>query len=314
VINLETDLAGIKLANPVTICSGVLGTGQEYAHLFDVSQVGGIFSKAVTLRACMGNPPPRVWETTSGLLNSIGLQNKGVDRFLKEDLPRLLEHRVPVIVNVAGFSEEEYVEVARRLDDTAGISGIELNISCPNVKEGGIHFGSRPESAFRLVKMVRERFKRPLLVKLSPQVYDIVEMAKAVVEAGADGLSLINTFPGMAVDVETWEPRLGNITGGLSGPAIHPLAVRAVWEVATAMEVPIVAMGGITCWEDAVEMLLVGATAVGVGTAIFANPGAPLEILVGLEEYLARKGLSSPRELMGKLKLARKRNGTWTLR
>ncbi len=237
------------------------------------------------------------------MLNAIGLQNKGLRAFLEEDLPLLARHGVPVIANVAGFSVEEYVEVAAGLDAMAAVSGLELNISCPNVRKGGIHFGSVPEHAGELVAEVRKNCRKPLLVKLSPQLTDIAGMARTVAAAGADGLSLINTFPGMAVDVESWRPRLSNVTGGLSGPAIHPLAVRAVWETARATDLPIVAMGGIGRWQDAVEMALVGATAVAVGTALFSRPQAPLEILHGLEEYLRRKGMDAWESLIGKVKV-----------
>ena len=302
-MKLGTRLAGLELPNPVLVCSGTFGTGDEYGSLLDVSALGGIFSKAVTLEPCSGNPPPRIWETPSGMLNAIGLQNKGLDAFLAEDLPRLLGHGVPVIVNVAGFSEEEYVETASRLDGVAGVSGLELNVSCPNVREGGIHFGLDPEQLGNLVGAVRRACSLPLLVKLSPQVADIGSMGRTAAAAGADGLSLVNTFPGMAVDVESWKPRLANITGGLSGPAVHPLAVRAVWEAARSVDLPIVAMGGISRWEDAVEMFLVGASAVAVGTALFSNPEAPLDILRGIEEYLERKGVGGLRGLIGKVRL-----------
>ncbi len=302
-VDLRVNLAGIELPNPVLMASGVFGTGTEYRELLEVGRLGGIISKAVTLEPCPGNPPPRIWETPCGMLNSIGLQNKGLEAFLEEDLPALLSHGIPIIANVAGFSEEEYLEVARRLDGIGEIRGIELNISCPNVARGGIHFGAEASSVVNLVARVREVYNGVLLVKLSPQVYDIGEIARAAVEGGADALSLVNTFPGMAVDVETWKPRLASVTGGLSGPAIHPLAVRAVWEVAQVVNRPILAMGGISGWEQAVEMLLVGATAVAVGTAIFTDPLTPLGILEGLENYLERMGIASPEELKGKIRL-----------
>ncbi len=302
-MRLTTSLAGLELPNPVLVCSGIFGTGEEYSELMDVAALGGICSKAVTLDPCSGNPPPRIWETPSGMLNAIGLQNKGLDAFVEEDLPRLLGHGVPVIVNVAGFSLEDYVETASRLSGVAGVSGLELNVSCPNVRGGGIHFGLDPKQLGGLVEAVRQSCRLPLLVKLSPQLTDISSMARVVAAAGADGLSLINTFPGMAVDVESWKPRLANVTGGLSGPAIHPLAVRAVWEASRAVDLPIVAMGGISRWEDAVEMFLVGASAVAVGTALFSNPGAPLEILRGIEGYLAEKNIDDLKCLIGKVRL-----------
>jgi dihydroorotate dehydrogenase (NAD+) catalytic subunit len=302
-MNLGTRLAGMDLPNPVLVCSGTFGTGEEYRELMEAGSLGGIFSKAVTLKPCAGNPPPRVWETPSGMLNAIGLQNKGLEAFIAEDLPLLLSHGVPVIANVAGFSVEEYAEAAARLGDTPGISGVELNISCPNVRSGGIHFGSDPRMAGELVREVKGACPVPLLVKLSPQLTDVAGMARVARDAGADGLSLVNTFPGMAVDVESWRPRLANVTGGLSGPAIHPLAVRAVWEAAGAVDIPIVAMGGIARWQDAVEMFLVGASAVAVGTALFSDPRAPLEILRGIEEYLRRKGIGTWEELIGKVRV-----------
>ncbi len=302
-MNLGTRLAGMDLPNPVLVCSGTFGTGDEYRELMEPGKLGGIFSKAVTLKPCAGNPPPRLWETPSGMLNAIGLQNKGLEAFIAEDLPLLLGHGVPVIANVAGFSMEEYVETAGRLGATPGISGLELNISCPNVRSGGIHFGSEPRMAGELVREVKRACPAPLLVKLSPQLTDIAGTARVVRDAGADGLSLVNTFPGMAVDVDSWRPRLANLTGGLSGPAIHPLAVRAVWEVAGAVDIPIVAMGGISRWQDAVEMFLVGASAVAVGTALFSDPLAPLAVLRGIEEYLQRKGITAWQELIGKVKV-----------
>ncbi len=302
-VDLKVNLAGIELPNPVLVASGVFGTGMEYRELVEANRLGGIVSKAVTLKPCPGNPPPRLWETPCGMLNSIGLQNKGLAGFLQEDLPALLDHGVPIIVNVAGFSQEEYLEVALGLEGVEGVSGIELNVSCPNVARGGIHFGGEAQALRDLVQGVREVYSGTLLVKLSPQVYDIGEMARVAVDAGADALSLVNTFPGMAVDVETWKPRLANVTGGLSGPAIHPLAVRAVWEVARVVESPIVAMGGISGWAEAVEMLLVGASAIAVGTAIFTDPAMPLRILEGLRGYLERKGIDSPAELKGKVRL-----------
>ncbi len=300
-MTLATDLAGIRLPTPVLAASGTFGRGTEYAGLTDVEGLGGIISKAVTLRPCAGNPPPRLWETPCGLLNSVGLQNRGVEAFLREDLPELLSWGVPVIVNLAGFSREDYLETARVLRRAEGLSGIELNISCPNVKRGGLQFGAEPRVAAGLVAAVREVIDLPLLVKLSPNVPALGEMAAAVAEAGADGLSLVNTFPAMAVDIRTWRPRLGAVTGGLSGPALRPLAVRAVWEAYKAVDLPILACGGVSSWEDAVEMLLVGARAVAVGTALFREPRTPLMIAQGLKEYLLSKGLANVGQLVGKV-------------
>ncbi len=300
-MDLSVNLAGMELPNPVLAASGTFGCGDEYGGLADASGLGGIISKAVTLRPCAGNPPPRLWETPSGLLNSIGLQNKGVEAFLEEDLPRLLSHGVPVIANLAGFCEEEYIEAARMLEDAAGLSGIELNISCPNVKSGGYHFGADPRTAAELVRRIREAVDLPLLVKLSPRAPDMAGMARAVAEAGADGISLVNTFPGMAVDIESWKPRLGAVTGGLSGPAVRPLAVRAVWEAAGAVDLPVLACGGISGWEDAVEMFLVGARAVALGTVLFSEPRAPELLLKGLRDYLDRRGIERWEDIVGKV-------------
>jgi len=300
---LATELAGIRLASPVLAASGTFGRGTEYAGLVDPAGLGGIISKAITLRPCAGNPPPRLWETPSGMLNSVGLQNGGIEIFLRDDLPELLSWGLPVIANLAGFSMEEYVETARILGEAQSLSGIELNISCPNVKRGGIQFGADPGTAARLVAEVREVTALPLLVKLSPRVSDLGKMAKEVAAAGADGLSLVNTFPAMAVDIETWKPRLGAVTGGLSGPALHPLAVRAVWEVAGSVDLPILACGGVASWEDAVEMFLVGARAVAVGTALFRDPQTPLAIVEGLEAYLHRKGLGHIGQLVGRVSI-----------
>jgi dihydroorotate dehydrogenase (NAD+) catalytic subunit len=300
-VDLSVKLAGMDLPNPVLAASGTFGCGDEYAGLTEAQGLGGIISKAVTLRPCSGNPPPRLWETPSGLLNSIGLQNKGVEAFVSEDLPRLLSHGVPVIANLAGFSQEEYLETAIRLQEAGGLSGVELNISCPNVKSGGYHFGADPRTAAGLVGKVREALRLPLLVKLGPRVADLAGMAKAVADAGADGISVANTFPGMAVDIESWKPRLGAVTGGLSGPAVRPLAVRAVWEVSRAVDLPVLACGGITGWEDAVEMLLVGARAVAVGTALFSEPRTPALILEGLKGYLQRKGIRRWEDIVGRV-------------
>lgn len=297
-VDLGVELSGIALKNPILVCSGTFGNGREYAEWMNLEALGGLITKAVTLKPCAGNPPPRLWETPSGLLNSIGLENRGLEVFLEEDLPWLSRLDLPVWVNVAGFSEEEYVEAAREISRSGMADALELNISCPNVKEGGIQFSSRPREAAGLVSLVREVVDIPLYVKLSPRATDIKGMAMAMEKAGADGLSLINTVPAMAVDVETGRPRLANITGGLSGPAIHPIAVMAVWEVSEVVGIPVIGMGGIWSWRDAVEMIMVGADAVAVGTLNFSNPGAPLEILDGLTGYMARKGVSGVSELV----------------
>lgn len=298
-IDLAVEVAGIRLKNPVLVCSGTFGNGREYAEWMDLRELGGIITKAVTLRPCPGNPPPRLWEVASGLLNSIGLENKGLEAFLAEDLPWLSRLDLPVWVNVAGFALEEYREVGKEVSRSGMASALELNISCPNVKEGGIHFSSRPEDAARVVAAVREVSDIPVFVKLSQRVSDMGGMAARVAEAGADGLSLINSVPAMAVDVETCRPRLANVSGGMSGPAIHPLAVMAVWEARQAVDIPIIGMGGIWSWRDAVELLMVGADAVAVGTLNFVRPGAPLEIRDGILDFMRRKGKTKVRDLVG---------------
>ena len=299
-IEMGIEISGISLRNPLLVCSGTYGNGREYAEWLELPELGGLMTKSVTLSACQGNVPPRLWETPSGLLNSIGLENSGLERFLADDLPWLYRYDLPIWVNVAGFSPEEYVEVAREVSHSGMAAAIELNISCPNVARGGIHFSSDVQDACSLVKMVKRKIDIPLYVKLTPLCADIANMAASLAAAGADGLSLINTFPAMAVDIETARPRLGNVTGGLSGPAIHPIAVRMVWEVAQAVDLPVIGMGGIWSWEDAVEMMMVGADAVAVGTLNFVDPTAPLKILEGMNAFLVDKGMAAAKELVGR--------------
>lgn len=301
--NLAVSIAGIKMKNPVMTAAGTFASGREYAQFVDLQGLGAIVVKAVTYQETKGNPPPRICETPSGILNSIGLQNKGVDYFIKEDLPFLRKLKVPVVVNVAGRSIAEYVGVVRQLNKARGISGLEVNISCPNVKEGGLVFGTDAKLAHQLVYQVRQFSRFPLIVKLSPNVTSITEIAESVVDAGADALSLINTVLGMAIDPQTFRPRLANIVGGLSGPAIRPIAVRMVWEVARAVDVPVIGMGGIMTTEDAVEFFLAGASAVAIGTANFINPLATMEIIRGLEKFLEEKGMGSIKELVGKVRI-----------
>jgi len=303
-IDVAVELSGIHLKNPVLVCSGTFGNGREYSEWMDLQGLGGFITKSVTLKPQVGNPPPRLWEVPYGLLNSIGMENKGLEVFLSEELPWLHEQGLPIWVNVAGFSQEEYVEVARKVTTSKMASALELNISCPNVKQGGIHFASSPTQAARLVSQVREETDMPLYVKLSPRTSDMKEMARMMEKAGADGLSLINTMPAMALDVETARPRLGNLTGGLSGPAIHPVAVMAVWEAAAEVDIPVIGMGGIWTWRDAAELFMVGADAVAVGTLNFMSPGAPLDILEGLRHFMERKGIKTVKEMVG-----RARNG-----
>jgi dihydroorotate dehydrogenase (NAD+) catalytic subunit len=299
--NLSIDFAGIKLKNPVLTASGTFGYGQEYEEFVDLNKLGGVIVKGVSLKPIKGNPPPRIWETPSGMLNAIGLENPGVEVFLSEKLPYLRKFDTAVIVNVFGYSLEEYVGVVERLDGVPGVAGLEVNISCPNVKAGGIVFGTNVTSAFDLLSAVRKATKLPLIAKLSPNVTNITEFAKAAQDAGCDGLSLINTLLGMAIDVRCMKPRLANCTGGLSGPAIRPVAVRMVWQVAKSVQLPIIGMGGIVTGEDAMEFILAGASAVAVGTANFINPRATLDVLAGIESLLLEQGMTDIRDSIGKV-------------
>jgi len=299
--DLSVDLGRIKLRNPVLTASGTFGYGDEYSELVDYSKLGGLITKAITLEPREGNPPPRIAETAGGMLNSIGLANCGVDAFIREKMPFLREVDTTVIVNVAGGTFSEYEEVAERLGRCEGIDGLELNVSCPNVREGGMSFGTRPEPVFEVVRRVRGATDLPLIVKLTPNVTDIVAIAVAAQEAGADAVSLINTLVGMAVDVETRRPKLASITGGLSGPAIRPVALAMVWKVASRLNIPVVGVGGIFSYRDALEFLIAGATAVEVGTANFVNPTASVEIAEGISSYLEGRGYGSVREVIGSL-------------
>jgi len=298
---LSVDFAGIKLKNPVLTASGTFGYGEEFAEFIDLSKLGGVIVKGISLKPIKGNPPPRIWETPSGMLNAIGLENPGVDVFLSEKLPYLRKYDTAVIVNMFGYSLEEYVGVAERLDGVPGISGIEVNISCPNVKAGGMAFGTDLRATFDLLSAIRKATRLPLIAKLSPNVTDVTDFARTARDAGCDGLSLINTLLGMAIDVRCRRPRLANCTGGLSGPAIRPVAVRMVWQVAKAVPLPIIGMGGIATGEDALEFILAGASAVAVGTANFVNPRATLEVLSGIERVMADQGVGDIKNLIGKV-------------
>lgn len=302
-MNLSVELAprhkrGLPLANPVMTASGTFGNGLEYAQVFDIQRLGAIVSKAVTLQPRQGNPQPRIAETPAGMLNSIGLQNIGLEAIIRDIAPVWATWRVPVIVNIAGESVADYARLARRLDGVPGVSGLELNISCPNV-EDGLEFGSDPAAAAAVTAAVRRETDLPLIVKLTPNVTDIVAVARAVAEAGADALTLINTFPAMTIDIAARRPTLGWGSGGLSGPALKPIALRMVYLVASALDVPIIGCGGITSGRDAIEYLMAGATAVQVGTATFINPRAPLDVLEGLQEFLRREGIEDVREIIG---------------
>ncbi len=303
-VNLATQLApghhsGLLLANPVMTASGTFGYGTEYSHLFDIQRLGAIVCKGTTLQARDGNPPPRLAETASGLLNSIGLQNIGLDALIKEKAPIWASWLVPVIVNIAGETIDDYARLAAKLEGVAGISAIEVNISCPNVKAGGAEFGANPESAAGVTAAVKAATSRPVLVKLTPNTSDIARVAMAVAEAGADAISLINTLRGVAIDIAQRRPLLGSISGGLSGPAIKPVALYMVYQAAGAVAVPVIGCGGITTASDAIEFLMAGASAVQVGTAGFSNPRAPLDVLEGIERFMKKEGIREMAELIG---------------
>ena len=298
-VDLKVALAGVNLRNPVLTSSGTYGFGEEYARYCPVEALGGITVKGITLKPRLGNPVPRLAETPAGLLNAVGLENPGLEEFLRSYLPRLRNFPTAVIVNISGFAVEEYAELARALRSDSGLAALEVNISCPNVKHGGMHFGTDPESAERVIATVKKETDLPVIAKLSPNVTDIVAMAKAVERGGADAISLINTLLGMSIDVERRRPVLANTMGGLSGPAVRPVAVRMVWQVAEAVDLPIIGMGGIMTWQDALEFILAGASAVSVGTANFTNPRAPLEIVEGIKNYCERHGFKSVSELVG---------------
>ncbi len=305
-LNLQVDLAGIKLKTPVLLASGPAGYGHEYRELLDFRTLGAIIVKGISLEPWTGNLPPRLAETSCGLLNAVGLQNPGVDYFLKEDLPALRNSGTKVIVNVVGCSPDEYAAVTSRLDGKEGIDGLEINISCPNVKAGGMAFGTDPKATAKLVEKVRRETELPLVIKLTPNVTDISTVARAAETAGADGLSLINTLAGMLIDTENQKPLLGNTFGGLSGPAVMPVALKMVWQAAAAVRIPVLGMGGINSADDALQFIMAGARAVAIGTGIFYNPRLPVEINKGLAGYLHDKGYNSLAEVEG---VARRQKG-----
>lgn len=296
--DMRVKLAGVDLKNPITVASGTFGFGREYGEFFDISRLGGISVKGLTPLPRNGNPSPRIAETPLGMLNSVGLQNPGVDAFIARELPWLKTQGLAIIANISGNTPEEYGEMCAKLS-AAGVDMIEVNISCPNVKAGGLAYGTKPEMAAEVTEIAKRHATVPIMVKLSPNVTDITEIARAVEGAGADAISLINTIRGMVIDVNTRRPVLKMNTGGLSGPAILPVAVRMVWEVANAVKVPILGMGGISTGADAAQMLLAGATAVAVGAATFSDPYAPLRILEELEAICDRQGVKSVTELTG---------------
>lgn len=301
--SLAVTLGGLRLKNPVMTASGTFGYGLEYAPYLDLEALGGIVVKGISPLPRAGNRPPRIMETSSGMLNAIGLENVGLEVFLAEKAAYLRSLDTAVIVNIFGETVEDYVKVARGLDGCEGIAGLEVNISCPNVKKGGVDFGSDPDLAGEVVGAVRNVTGLPVIVKLTPNVTDIRVIARSVEKAGADAISLINTIKGMAIDVDTRRPRLGNVTGGLSGPAIKPVALRMVWETAQAVSVPLIGMGGIMNSRDALEFLIAGARAVQVGTANFVNPAVTIEIIDGIRHYLAAEGIDDVNDIVGSLRL-----------
>lgn len=307
--DLSVTLCGIRMKNPIVTASGTCGYGQELAQLYDLSVLGAFTAKSVTLEKRAGNPNPRIAECVSGILNSIGIQSQGVGHFIENDLPLLRKFDVPVLVSISGNYVEDYPKLAAILDREQGISALELNISCPNLEMGGCSLGADPEVAGRIVKLVKEATNLPVIAKLTPNVSDITVIARSVETNGADAITLINTLAGMAIDIQTQRPKLGNVIGGLSGPAIKPVAVKMVWDVFRVVKVPIIGMGGVMTWEDAIEFVLAGATAVGVGTALFRDPWIVFEITRGMEKFMEAKGIARLDEIRGKVILPQRRSG-----
>lgn len=298
-VSLAVNIGGIQMKNPVIAASGAFGYGEEYAEYAPLQLLGAFITKGTSLEPQAGNPPPRIVETAAGMLNAIGLENVGVKSLIQDKLPRLKKLNIPIMVNIFGTTRRAYAEVARSLEGCGGIAGLEVNISCPNIKKGGISFGTDPGEVFRVVSTVRKSFSGPLMVKLSPNVSDIAAIARSAEDAGADALSLINTLVGMAVDIHTRRPRLGNITGGLSGPAIKPVALRMVWEVYRSVAIPVVGIGGICSSKDALEFIIAGASAVQIGTAQFVDPGVAGEVVSGIGDYLRAQGMTNLKQLVG---------------
>lgn len=299
--SLKVAVGALELKNPVMTASGTFGYGQEYETYLDLNTLGAIVVKGISIKPRPGNPPPRVVETPSGMLNAIGLENVGVERFIDEKLPYLRKIESKVVVNILGDSIDDYRQLAETLDDVTGVHALEINISCPNVKKGGVAFGTVPKMANEVTKAVRNACRLPIILKLSPNVTNIVEIAKAVEEGGADAISLINTLLGMAIDIHARRPKLANIVGGLSGPAIKPVAIRMVWQVAQNVKIPVIGIGGITNAEDAIEFMLAGATAIEVGTANFINPHATIDIVNGISAFLEKYNYKSVDEIIGAL-------------
>lgn len=302
-VSLEVELGPLRLKNPVTTASGTFGYGEEYSRYVDLSRLGAISVKGLSIKPKAGNPPPRICETPSGMLNAIGLQNVGVDEFIHKKLPFLAKYDIKVIANIFGNTVSEYEAVASRLDRADGVHAIEVNISCPNVKKGGMAFGTDLGSTYEVLKAVRGATRLPVIAKLSPNVTDVVPFAEQAAKAGVDALSLINTLLGMSIDIRTRRPKLGNVTGGLSGPAIRPVAVRIVWQVHRAVGLPIIGMGGIMTADDAIEFMLAGATAVSIGTANFVDPETPVKVVEGVKKYLLDNKIDDIRSIIGKVEI-----------
>jgi len=300
---LSVNIGELQLKNPVMTASGTFGYGEEFSDLIDLSRIGGIFIKGTTIRERQGNPYPRMAETPCGMLNAVGLQNKGVDYFIASIYPRIKMFDTNIIVNVSGSTVEDYIECAQKLVDLDKIPAIELNISCPNVKEGGMAFGTSACSAAEVTRAVRKVWKKTLIVKLSPNVTDITEIARSVESEGADAVSLINTLLGMAVDINKRRPVLSTVTGGLSGPCVKPVALRMVWQTSNAVKIPVIGMGGISCWQDAIEFILAGATAIQIGTYNFIDPAISVKVVDGISEYLSNNNINSVKELIGALQI-----------
>jgi dihydroorotate dehydrogenase (NAD+) catalytic subunit len=298
-MNLSIQIGKLRMQNPVTVASGTFGYGVEYTQLLDLNQLGAVTVKGIRLNPVRGNPTPRTAEVTSGMLNAIGLQGPGVDGFIRKYWPFLKELKVPTILNIWGTTVEEYAEVARRFDALGGVGALELNVSCPNIKEGGAQFGTDCKLLAQVVAACRKATSLPLITKMSPNVVSIAPYAKAAEEAGSDALAITNSFPAMAIDIETRRPKLANITGGLTGPCIKPIAIKLVWEAARAVKIPIIGMGGIQSAADAIEFMLAGATAVAVGTANFYEPQTALQVIAGLREVMERQGIQNVREIVG---------------
>ncbi len=304
-MNLSVQIGALRLQNPVMVASGTFGYGVEYSQLIDLNQLGAVVVKGIRLGAVRGNPTPRTVEVASGLINAIGLQGPGVDGFIAKYWPFLRGLKVPTIINIWGTTVDEYAEVARRFDALGGVGALELNVSCPNIKEGGAQFGTDAGLLAQVVSACRKATKLPLITKMSPNVVSIAPYAKAAEDAGSDALSVTNSFPAMAIDIETRQPKLANVTGGLTGPCIKPIAVKLVWEAAKAVRIPVIGMGGIQNAADALEFMIAGATAVAVGTANFYEPQTALQVIAGIGEFMERHGIDDVRGLVGSVRVSR---------